>query len=79
MHLASERSQASQPQRIRRAVVRPYDRRTTVRTRQHCLEDFCLVAAELAVKYDLVRTAGNEAGNSMPYNVIGSGGASHIA
>ncbi|MET9379818.1 hypothetical protein ABZY09_01715 [Streptomyces sp. NPDC002928] len=80
MHLGSERSHDSQlqPQRIRRAAVRQYDRRTTVRTRQHCLDEFCLVAAELAVKYDLVRTAENEVGNPVPYSAIGSGGASHI-
>lgn len=58
MHLGSERSQDSQPQpqRIHRAVVRRYGRRTTVRTRQHCLDEFCLIAAELAVKADEAET-----------------------
>jgi hypothetical protein len=77
MHLGSERSLGSQPRSIRRTAVRRYDRRTTVLTRQHCLDEFGLVAAELAVKYDLVRTAENDVGNT-PYNAIGPGGASHI-
>jgi hypothetical protein len=78
MYLGPEWSQHGQSQnrRIRKQTVRRYDRRTNVRTRQDCLDEFCLVAAELAVKYGLVRTV--EDGEAAPYSAMGSGGASHI-